>query len=151
MNALTLTCVVLALSACLEARKYNSNRPVDVTPIIEPIFPPVTSSLPPLTCEFGRQVDQQRRCTNFITDVPQCPRGFFCNFGPADEPGPCCLGSNPCRRGTPFQLDGDAVSCDRQSCPSGFRCTRGRSFAVCCPGTGSGPYPRPPRHNSYTG
>lgn len=70
----------------------DSNRPVDVTPIIEPIFPPVTPNLPPLTCEFGRQIDQQRRCTNFITDVPQCPRGFFCNFGPADEPGPCCLG-----------------------------------------------------------
>lgn len=43
-------------------------------------------------------------------------------------------GNNPCRSGNPFQLGGNAVSCDRQSCPSGFRCNRGRNFAVCCPG-----------------
>ncbi|XP_078331123.1 uncharacterized protein LOC144624951 isoform X1 [Crassostrea virginica] len=142
MNALTLTCVVLALSACLEARRYNSGRPGNGP------FPPIPTS--PLPCEFGLQIDQQGLCSNF-GGAQQCPRGFVCLFGPADEPGPCCLRDNPCRRGTPFQVGGNAVSCDRQSCPSGFRCTRGRSFAVCCPGTGSGPYPRPPRHNSYAG
>lgn len=51
-------------------------------------FPPIPTS--PLPCEFGLQIDQQGLCSNF-GGAQQCPRGFVCLFGPADEPGPCCL------------------------------------------------------------
>ena len=51
-------------------------------------FPPIPTS--PLPCEFGLQIDQQGFCSNF-GGAQQCPRGFVCLFGPADEPGPCCL------------------------------------------------------------
>lgn len=68
-----------------------------VTPIIEPFpvdpinpgpFPPNPPSTIP--CRYGRQINQQGLCSNFIGNQ-QCPAGFVCNFGPADEPGPCCL------------------------------------------------------------
>nr|XP_011419095.2 uncharacterized protein LOC105322213 [Crassostrea gigas] len=140
MNAVTLACVVLCLSSGLEARTYGNpyrRRGGPVTPIIEPFpdpnpgpFPPIPQS--PIPCRFGLQLNQQGLCTNFLGNQ-QCAAGFVCLFGPADEPGPCCLRNNPCRSGNPFQLGGNAVSCDRQSCPSGFRCNRGRNFAVCCP------------------
>lgn len=66
-----------------------------VTPIIEPFpdpnpgpFPPNPQS--PIPCRFGLQLNQQGLCTNFIGNQ-QCAAGFVCLFGPADEPGPCCL------------------------------------------------------------
>lgn len=66
-----------------------------VTPIIEPFpdptpgpFPPIPQS--PIPCRFGLQLNQQGLCTNFLGNQ-QCAAGFVCLFGPADEPGPCCL------------------------------------------------------------
>lgn len=85
----------LIIFVCSLLDPYRPGGPV--TPIIEPFpvdpinpgpFPPNPPST--LTCQFGHQIDQQGRCTNFIS-IQQCPAGFFCNFGPADEPGPCCL------------------------------------------------------------
>eukprot|EP00105_Crassostrea_gigas_P005472 XP_011419093.1 PREDICTED: uncharacterized protein LOC105322211 [Crassostrea gigas] len=147
MNLLTVACVILSLSFGLEARRYSDQyRPGGpVTPIIEPIpvdpinpgpFPPNPPST--LTCQYGHQIDQQGRCTNF-NSYQQCPAGFFCNFGPADEPGPCCLRNNPCTSGAPLQLGGDAVNCGNGRCPNGYRCSTGSSYAVCCPDTYPGP------------
>ncbi|XP_062566226.1 uncharacterized protein LOC134228577 [Saccostrea cucullata] len=147
MNALTLVCVVLCLSSCLAARSYQrgnrgggGRRPVDQSPF--PIGP--DPSL--LTCEFGRLLGQQELCqSSFFPNTPsQCPRGFFCNT-PADGSGLCCLNTNPCRVGRPFQSNGDALTCGGGRsirCPASFTCTRGRGFAVCCPLQGGGGYNR---------
>lgn len=51
-------------------------------------IPPHSQS--PIPCRFGLQLNQQGLCTNFIGNQ-QCAAGFVCLFGPADEPGPCCL------------------------------------------------------------
>ncbi|XP_061181213.1 uncharacterized protein LOC133189837 [Saccostrea echinata] len=145
MNALTLVCVVLCLASCFAARSYNrgnrqgSQRPVDPLPPF-PIGP--DPSL--LTCEFGRLIGQSRLCqSSFFPNTPsQCPRGFFCNT-PADGSGLCCLNTNPCRRGRPFQSNGDALTCGGRRgirCPASYTCTRGNRFAVCCPLSSGGGY-----------
>lgn len=42
------------------------------------------------------------------------------------------LATNPCGSGTPYRRNDEAISCDTQSCPRGFRCNRGYGYAVCC-------------------
>lgn len=42
--------------------------------------------------------------------------------------------NNPCSEGRPLLSNGEAESCDTQICPTGYTCSRGDQYAVCCPG-----------------
>ncbi|XP_022321829.2 uncharacterized protein LOC111123649 [Crassostrea virginica] len=103
----------------------------------------------PLTCEFGRLLDQQGSCRSLYmrNQATDCPEGFTCQTAY----GLCCAVNNPCSEGTPYVSDGEAVSCDPDACPSGYTCTKNLRSAVCCPASAapgvyppSGPQPCPP-------
>ncbi|XP_062577437.1 kielin/chordin-like protein isoform X4 [Saccostrea cucullata] len=116
---ITVTIVLVALNA--EARSYGPT-----TPDYQ-------------KCRYGRyQADlgNEELCNPWR---PMCAKGYNCQGGPADQPGPCCKAVNPCKVGEPYSRDGDAPNCLKNyglsTCPKGYTCIGTKeTSSVCCKG-----------------
>lgn len=171
MHLLTLVSFLLVSSFSLAANYYGGRRPAGPSPAgpspagpspgVDPWSLIVSGSKHPwpldlsgpdnnipvgptrstLTCEFGRQLNQQGSCRSLYMSnkAADCPPNFSCQ----SAFGLCCLVNNPCSEGRPLLSNGEAESCDTQICPTGYTCSRGDQYAVCCPEvTNTDQYPR---------
>lgn len=118
-RSLILLCISICVLNCLEAYR-------DSLPYLSNGFD---------KCDYGRHLTIRCVGKHLGETERYCPAGFYCYpYTPIGKDGPCCRSRNPCRKGNPYKVNDDAVTCSRRRrCPTGHVCTTGKGYAVCCP------------------